>query len=87
MSSLFSARRLAALALLAGVLMAWALAERSSVAVPLSAVFVLAAFAWSLVRAHEVAFGPRTRATPVDGVCAGCRAGCVGCRERIDSPT
>jgi hypothetical protein len=77
--------RLALLAAVSALLTAWALAERSVLAVPLSAVFVLAAFGWSLARIHAET-APEARALRADGVCAGCRGGCVGCRERIDVP-
>jgi hypothetical protein len=78
---LFAPRRLALLTAVSAALVVWALAERSLLAVPLSVVFVLVAFGWSLARLHVQALP----AAPA-GLCRGCRAGCVDCRERIDSP-
>ncbi|MCO1658606.1 hypothetical protein [Pseudonocardia humida] len=83
MPFLLTPRGLALLTTIAGVLSAWALVEQSQVAIPLSVAFVLAAFGWSLSRNHPVAAAPPT---PTTGLCTGCRAGCVECRERIDSP-
>lgn len=45
---------------------------------PLALIFTLCAYLWSLDLA-EVSEADR------DG-CRGCAAGCVGCRERIDTP-
>ncbi|WP_214405387.1 hypothetical protein [Pseudonocardia lacus] len=83
MAFLFTSRGLFLLTALTAVLSAWALSERSELAIPLSVLFVLAAFGWSLSRVHEEAAGSPI---PAGGVCAGCRAGCVECRERIDRP-
>jgi hypothetical protein len=74
---LFTPRGLALLTAATAVLSAWALAERSALAVPLSVVCVLAAFGWTLLHIHG---------EPAERVCSGCRAGCVECRERIDLP-
>jgi hypothetical protein len=76
-----SSRRLALLTTASAVLAAWMLAEQSLLAIPLSVVFVLAAFGWSLSRLHAEPFAPAA-----GRLCAGCRAGCVECRERIDLP-
>jgi hypothetical protein len=78
---LFTPRGLALLTALTALLSAWALAERSALAIPLSVVCVLAAFGWSLARMHVEAVGVLPTA---ELVCSGCRAGCVECRERID---
>lgn len=47
------------------------------ISAPLALAFVASAYLWSL----DV---PRTE--PLDTGCQGCAAGCVGCRERIDTP-
>ena len=87
MPFLFAPHRLALLTAVSGALVVWALTERSLLAVPLSVVFVLVAFGWSLARLHVQALpAVPTAPTAPTGVCRGCRAGCVGCRERIDSP-
>ena len=44
---------------------------------PIALAFAGFAYAWY----HRVAYVPDPSA------CTGCAAGCVGCRERIDSPT
>lgn len=82
---LFTPRRLAVLTAVSAVLAAWTLAERSLLAIPLSVVFVLAAFGWSLSRIHVEAV-EGFPAPPTDPICTGCRGGCVECRERIDAP-
>ena len=48
------------------------------VAVPLAMVTMITAFCWYMER-------PRTpQAARPNGLCGGCRSGCVECRERIE---
>jgi hypothetical protein len=56
------------------VLAVWA---GSWISAPFALAFVGAAYLWSLGISPDA---------PAEGPCAGCAAGCVGCRERIDSP-
>jgi hypothetical protein len=67
-------RLLASLAVLSGLLTVWAVWDRALIAAPLAVAFVTAAFVWSILRP----------APGAEQVCAGCPAGCVGCREHID---
>lgn len=56
------------------VLAVWA---GSWISAPFAIAFVGAAYLWSLGISSDAQTG---------GPCQGCAAGCVGCRERIDSP-
>jgi hypothetical protein len=71
-------RLLASLTVASGVLVVLTLGVAPLLGAPLAVLFVLSAFGWNLVRADPA---PRS----ASGVCAGCVAGCVGCRERIDA--
>lgn len=69
-------RLVAPLTVALGVLTLGAALVVSVVAVPLAMATMITGFCWYVERPR-----PRT------GLCTGCRAGCVECRERIELPT
>jgi hypothetical protein len=59
------------------LLMVFAVWAGSWISAPFALAFVGAAYLWSLGVSPDA---------PAEQDCTGCVAGCVGCRERIDSP-
>ena len=72
-------RLLGVAAVLSGLMTFLALGAGSLLAGPIAVVFAAVAFWWNLARPG----GAEPRVSPTGGPCAGCRRGCVGCRERI----
>ena len=76
------ARFLGPVVIVSGALTVWSLWERAWAAAPLAIVFVTAAFFWTIGR--PATFGTTSGNDGPHPRCAGCAAGCVECRERID---
>jgi hypothetical protein len=60
----------------------WAITTRTWMAAPLAIAFVVTAFWWHIHRVGSARTGADLAAP--GGLCTGCAAGCVECRERIE---
>jgi hypothetical protein len=78
------ARLLAPASVGSGLLLMWALAAQSLLALPLSLTFVALAFLWGLSRPDPARPFAAATGGGAGGFCGGCATGCVECRERID---